>query len=183
MWIIKQDLCVLCILFRCVLASLYEALSVDHSVRTSVRPSVVRSVHSSETCKSRSRWLGMIGNHWITTWGSLETSYHSHLRNHLSHLRKKSNGSLFVPTGTCQIDFSIEGIQLALVVTNHHHYYHQTTTTTTTTTSSLLLTTSSATTISSSSLSLSQQQQQQQQQQRLQLCCQQLCRRCEHRCR
>ena len=31
----------------------------------------------------------------------LITSNHSHLHNHLPHLRKKSDGRIFVPTGTC----------------------------------------------------------------------------------
>ena len=114
------------VLFRCVLVSLYEALSVRRSVRRSVRPSVGPSVgrsvrrsvmHSSKTCNSRSRRSGMIGdrlNTNIRPWGCLETSNHSHLRNHLSHLWKKSDGRIFVPTGTCRMPLPLPLVPLSL---------------------------------------------------------------------
>ena len=61
-------------LFRCVLSSQYEALSVYWSVRPSIRPSVRPSVlHYSTTCKTRSRWLGMIGYRINTDMKPLET--------------------------------------------------------------------------------------------------------------
>ena len=61
------------IFFICVLASLYE--SVRRSVRRSVGQSVRRSVmHSSETCKSRSRRSGMIGNRLNTNMGAMGLS-------------------------------------------------------------------------------------------------------------